>query len=246
MSGLSSIQQKIVNAVLNGLAEACNDSVAFNGFEYPDIKPEYLLTVNVAQQIRRECDDLAIRLEEKTSEVVEKCIPDASKDLMEYFTNLKNFGEKISREGKFDIVLYPNSYREKVMAVVELKGFQASTNGIQEDIRRIAEFLVEDTTLQFGLVAYIRDDRKCFTKARMAGRVEQVRIRYQKLLNKHFNNNLQITTTADARTVYETLFKNDEEINSFDDEDLGDEVKERVHYVGVIVLVERKSTKAII
>jgi hypothetical protein len=196
------MQHKIVSAILSGLRAACSDSVAFNGFEYPDIKPEYLLTVNVAQQIKRECEDLVIRLEETTSEVAKKCLPGAAKDLIEYFTNLKNFEEKVSRDGKFDIVLYPDSYRENALAVVELKGFQAPTDGIREDIR--------------------------------------TRVRYQKLLNKHFGNNLQITTTAHADTVYDTLFKNEEEINAYDDEDLGDEVKERVHYVGVVVLVERK------
>ena len=67
--------QALNSSIIKGIYYAYEDSAKFNGFINPIIKPEYLITVNVAKSIREDFD-LIIKLEVDNPEHVDPLIPE--------------------------------------------------------------------------------------------------------------------------------------------------------------------------
>ena len=104
-----------------------------------NIKPEYLLTISVADELTEGFDgicglDLEIRLEEPTKAV--------SVDLMittlGYQAYFKSPKHKVKRKGKVDIYVKHN---DATSWVVELKGFDPSATETNKEMVRLIEFL---------------------------------------------------------------------------------------------------------
>jgi hypothetical protein len=112
-----------------------------------NIKPEYLLTIAVADALSQGFDeiagvDLEILLEESTRRISADLQIQTS-GLSNYFAEqLKNF---ISRKGRVDIYLKSDSARW----IVEVKGLDPATKEIQKELIRLSEFLSANAT---GLV----------------------------------------------------------------------------------------------
>lgn len=102
------------------------------------IKPEYLLTISVADALTLGFDgisglDLEIKLEEPTKSICADLIINAV-GLSAYFKSPKH---KVGRKGKVDIYV---KYNAKSW-IVELKGFDPSGAEINKEIIRLLEFL---------------------------------------------------------------------------------------------------------
>ncbi|MEA0907767.1 hypothetical protein QT917_000750 [Xanthomonas campestris pv. campestris] len=102
------------------------------------IKPEYLLTISVADAITDGFSnihgmDLTIKLEEPTKSICFNLMSNAV-GLREYF---KRERHKVSRRGKVDIFVE----HERNCWIIELKGFDPSLTEIRKDLVRLAEFL---------------------------------------------------------------------------------------------------------
>lgn len=102
------------------------------------VKPEYLLTVSVADALTNGFDqicgiDLEIKLEEPTSVISADLLMNAV-GLSNYFTTTKH---KINRKGKVDIYVKHDSESW----IIELKGFNPSATDIKKEIIRLLEFL---------------------------------------------------------------------------------------------------------
>lgn len=102
------------------------------------IKPEYLLTVAVADALTDGFEnfhgmDIQIRLEEPTKSVLFDLVTSSS-GFKKWF---KEARPKISRKGKVDIFVITNTTRH----AVELKGFDPSASELEKDLVRLREFL---------------------------------------------------------------------------------------------------------
>ena len=102
------------------------------------IKPEYLLTISVAEALTDGFDnisglDLEIKLEEPTKAICADLIINAV-GLDAYFKSPKH---KVGRKGKVDIYVKHNAKSW----IVELKGFDPSEAEINKEVIRLLEFL---------------------------------------------------------------------------------------------------------
>ncbi len=102
------------------------------------IKPEYLLTVSVADSLTKGFEnicglDLEIKLEEPTHAICADLLVNAV-GFNVYFKLLKH---KVSRKGKVDIYVKHDTRSW----VIELKGFNPSVTEIRKEIIRLLEFL---------------------------------------------------------------------------------------------------------
>lgn len=102
------------------------------------IKPEYLLTISVADAITDGFSgihgiDLTIKLEEPTKFICSNLMGNVL-GLRKYF---KRERHKVTRRGKVDIFVE----HEKDCWIVELKGFDPPSGEINKDLVRLTEFL---------------------------------------------------------------------------------------------------------
>lgn len=128
---------KIEDQLLDGLKAGVNRHWRY-AKELLQIKPEYLLTVSVADQLTEGFDnfsgiDVQIRLEEPTKSVAFDLLSGAI-GLNKWFKAEK---PKISRKGKVDIF----ATTQNNCFVIEIKGFDPSANELKKEFIRLQEFL---------------------------------------------------------------------------------------------------------
>ncbi len=128
---------KIEERILTGLKAGVDRHWRYTK-ELLHIKPEYLLTVAVADVLTEGFDnihglDIQIRLEEPTKSVVFDVLSTAI-GLKKWFKVGK---PKISRKGKVDIFVVT----EKTRHAIELKGFDPSAPELVKELVRFQEFL---------------------------------------------------------------------------------------------------------
>ena len=82
--------QALNSSIIKGIYYAYEDSAKFNGFINPIIKPEYLITVNVAKSIREDFD-LIIKLEEPTDNFLNESADKL--DILNHYQYIKHFKE---------------------------------------------------------------------------------------------------------------------------------------------------------
>ena len=118
------------------------------------IKPEYLLTVSVAdamtQGFENVCGlDLEIKLEEPTHAISADLLMNAV-GYPNYFKSPKN---KVSRKGKVDIYV-KHAYDRRSWAI-ELKGFDPSRTEVDKEITRLLEFLATNNGNNYCCGCYL-------------------------------------------------------------------------------------------
>jgi hypothetical protein len=232
---------KLIKAIFRGLTNACYESVNFNQFLYPDIKPEYLLTVNIAQSLFFGFpDELIIKIEEQTEEF--KRTSTEIGDLMRFFKTLKNF--VIERNGRVDIGLH-NKIGDSI-GLIEVKGFNQPDNLIVKDIKRIINFLSDThglNNIYFGISAFLVEHKMCYFKTKKQEGIDSFKDRYNKLIESEFK---EYFGTFDFEIYVETSYNElltEEEFESIDDEDMADTLKEQAHYIGVVIEVIKKGSR---
>jgi hypothetical protein len=120
-----------------------------------DIKPEYLMTVAVADALSEGYDDIhgldiQIRLECPTRQIAYQLVSDAV-GLKQWFAIKKDV--KINRKGRADIL----ATADKTSHLVELKGFDPSKAQIEKELVRIQEFFALNAgqnTLRAGHIVF--------------------------------------------------------------------------------------------
>lgn len=128
---------KIEDQLLAGLKDGVDRHWRYTK-ELLHIKPEYLLTVAVADALTNGFDifhglDIQIRLEEPTKSVLFELVT-RSGGLKKWFKSEK---PKLSRKGKVDIFLMT----ESTCHAVELKGFDPSAAELEKDLVRLQQLL---------------------------------------------------------------------------------------------------------
>lgn len=234
---------KLRNAVFGGLKDACEYSIDFNQYFYPDIKPEYLITVCVAQSLLANFNtEIIIKIEEPTREFKRQSSDIG--DLMRYFNHINNF--ILRREGRVDIGIH-NKERQSICPI-EIKGFNQTPNLIISDIERLIDFLSynqKNNSIEIGVLAFLEEHKKCFIDTNKDDGLKKIKEKYEKLINNNFRTHyMYLDFSVEVDTSYESLFT-DEEFESIDPDYYDEFLREKVHYVGVVLTIQKKKPNQI-
>lgn len=137
---------EVAKCVLDGLENAHKEYFEWSDGEYIWSAPEYLLTVNIAKELKKSKEVKYLTLEDNVEYILENA-------------NVECKGEihkALRKDGRFDIVLW-GSDKEPTppIAIVEVKNKVYCFGRIEEDIERIKQtLLMMQSTIEFGLMAF--------------------------------------------------------------------------------------------
>lgn len=243
--------KELNTSIFIGLRNAYENSRKFNGYINPYVKPEYLLTVNVAQAISSDFD-VIIKLEESTEnlkmESADKC------DFIAYFNYISQYKDIANlREGRIDLVLYEDE--GKAVYPIEIKGFDTPLRNKQLlyfDIDRILIFLTDKTgssNICFGTVAFIQE-LQASLESEIIQAASNIINEYSSILGIVYKDKLDsFRFEVYCEPIFNNLFKSIDEINSYAEEDSDDQVSfadaidEKGLYAGIIINITKRELK---
>lgn len=241
-------KEQFESAIFKGLMNACEDAVHFSGHISAKIRPEYVVTVNVAKALF-EIDysgygsNFTVRFEEKTAKFATACVPHSNgRDIF----NLINSRYNTKRNGRIDIAVYDES-GQRPICPIEVKDFEPSKLELALDLERNIQFLrvndihAELSTVEFAFLASLEEHKNCVNKGSKDFGLRSLETRYRKMLADIIADNNDIIITITARTVAEDLLEDsfDHTKEGMDDYDFAEMVAEKYHYVGIIITAER-------
>lgn len=171
---------KFVDRVLEGLEKGVDRHWRYTK-EMFNIKPEYLLTVAVADALADGYDnisgiDVQVRLEASTQTVAYTIVQEAT-SIKDWFRVKKEL--KLSRTGRTDVFAIANRQNN----IVELKGFDPNKAQLEKELLRVQEiFSINEgtNTLAGGHVAFPSlTDRKKWLEKYGAALVTDPYLRYE-------------------------------------------------------------------
>ncbi len=242
--------KEIENRIFKGLKSTCSDAILFNHEFEDDIRPEYLITVNIAKAIGElnsaPGSPLIVRLEESTKEFTTRCVPDmsweGSQDSIKIFapTIFRN-RHNTERNGRFDICVYEGQY-EKPVTAIELKLIDPTEQAIKDDIARLSEILhLNDNTgtskVKYTYFACVEINKDIKFKNQRQGNLAAVKEKYHKWLENLTDDKTGFDVCALNIDDLKTLTANKMTGDPIFDSDL---VAYAKHYVGVIVRLMKK------
>jgi hypothetical protein len=147
-------ESKIKQAIMHGMAQACEDMSSFCDQPEKQFNAEYLFTVATARAISDlngpPADPYKIKIEHATKQLGRDCLKPFVRQagaLQKGSTILrhKHAIPSVSRNGRVDIAIYDDGYNsgyfgEKPLCVIELKGFNPPKHQILQDVRRNLQF----------------------------------------------------------------------------------------------------------
>jgi hypothetical protein len=241
----------IQEAIFLGLENACKDAYHFTGEVNAKIKPEYIVTVNIAKGLfslnKGETGygyGIIIKFEEPTATFATACVP---RIIVEDLFNMKLGSlQNTERNGKIDICIY-NESGERPICPIEVKDFNPSKGEVLSDIKRNLQLMQLDDTqtggsiLDYAFISTLEEHKNCFSKKNVDSGLKKVKLKYEKWV-KPFNDNLtDIVISVDVKTVAHQLIGPDTNFQGMDDMEIADRVAETYHFIGVIITLDRKS-----
>lgn len=241
-------------AIFTGLTNACEDAYHFTGEVNSKIRPEYIVTVNVAKGLftinGRQSGygyEFILKFEEDTPTFAMACVPQMIADNI---FNMKTRGfQDTDRSGKIDICVYDQS-GDKPICPIEVKGFCPSKAEVVKDLERnlqLLELIDKETgasTLEFAFLAALEEHKNCLTEKNIDTGLAKVKAKYEKRL-KTFKGKLKdIELTVTTKTVAKNLIAAGTSFAGMDDMDIADRVAETYHFVGVIMTLEKKKSSS--
>lgn len=181
-----------------------------------ELKPEYLVTVKIIDRIIKQfietpSSNFAVKLEERTKNVFERCFQDLTRvDVESKRIKFKprEKKESIKRKGKFDVTIYKKNNFSKIdsyrtYCVIEIKNFETSYKKIKSDLDRIQELIcctdndVSQNSCQYGILTFsIKLNKKMTRDALFDNKLDQIIDNKKANIIKHLdiddNNNVFI------------------------------------------------------
>jgi hypothetical protein len=176
MSQTLPTRDEITQAIFEGLRNACEDGKHFTGQEDFMIRPEYIITVNIAKALFEiqgyylgHGYGYKVILEGNTRSFASGAFPTFRSDTADIFhkasLDLDPIELNATRNGRVDIVIFDD--KDQSFSAIEVKGFNPSVPKVSDDIIRIIDFInLEDGTgsvsnVKFGFFAALaRSDAK--------------------------------------------------------------------------------------
>lgn len=181
------------------MARSCADMVDFTDDPAKPPNAEYLLTVNVAKEIRNlnysAGDPYDIRLEEHTEQFARNCLFPSKfvgHPLAHVSTKFRLGTPKINRNGRIDVAVYeniPNNgyFGAQPICAIELKGLNPKMSSALSDMRRNLEFFrvsgnTGGSVLRFSIFAALHSFKRSSDEDRVQANEVKLKEKYQKAL----------------------------------------------------------------
>lgn len=194
----SEIITLIEKHILKGLYQTCKDLRLFSSDDDIIIKPEYLISVNIAKSISEVNKHqliplLDIKLEEKTSSFSINSVPIFSKvsDMFDIFTQKIRGFNNTSRNGNIDITIYLNS---NPLTAIEVKQVNPSNKLVKKDIARIEELLyikdkhTGETSVDQTYFTSFEICKKSKLDSEIIEHIKNTKIKYRNMINSSVAN----------------------------------------------------------
>ena len=248
--------KEIEKKIYKGLKDTCVDAINFNGSFNAEVKPEYLITMNIAKAI----GELnfypgylfSFMQEEQTKEFATRCVPNIEwKDI--FAPTIFRTAQNTDRNGRFDIAIYEED-KENPLTAIEVKLINPSENDIKDDIKRLTEILhLQDNKTGCSKVKHtyftcveLNEDVKFEKDA-----IENIKVVKTKYLGWTSNILTELSKESKiyASTTHQVAALNiDESLLLTPEKRTGDDIfdgdlySQAKHFVGVIVRLTKKSS----
>lgn len=249
-------KEEFEKLIFEGLRKSYLDAYSFTGQINSVIRPEYLITVNIAQSIdsinKRNKDfgsPLIIKLEEPTYRFAMACVPLFSDPNSLFNNDIRGVHDSEERPGRVDLAIYEhtdNTFDKKPYAVIEVKGFVNNVAIVKKDLERNLEFhgLLDNKTgasrLDTSYMVFIHQHEKCVLTTRKQEGINKLKGAYRNYLSNFrlFNDkSTALTFRVEADTIAEHLI--DPDNNDWPEEVLQGIYEESYHYIGVLLVIEK-------
>ena len=250
--------------LFEGLKKSYLDSLNFSGNIDSDIKPEYLVTVNIAKKI---CtlntypgEHLIIKMEENTYKFAMSCVPLLSKPNSIFDSKVRGFLDTENRSGKsankekIDIAVYQKTRNgletQTPYTVVEIKPFIKGFSGIEKDLIRNFKFhTLEDqktgkSRLDQSYIAALYKHKNCLYEKDKIEKISKIKKEFaEKAKNKIKKHAKTSDHNIEVRIEVETISKNllsDEVVKNLPQELSQIIYEEAYHYIGILTILEKR------
>lgn len=228
---------RVTQAIYNGMYNACEINCRFQHFDYPDLKPEYLLTYNIAEALHREFPENRIILECPSEDFKDSAIPKKA-DIFKAWDYWRN---KIFFKGRIDIVLFEE---DSVLCPIEIKLVNPQKLRIKKDFMRLMACLdkvTEYNGVQFGIFAYVIKPQLCLTREEINDHVHKAIQSAKKFIDDHFGDaEPDFEFVVEGQNIYDNLNRSEADIEGMNPQDVGDLLKESVQLTGIIIKISCK------
>lgn len=240
----------IITKIFEGIKYAFDYTEKTRGQIEALIKPEYLLTVKIAESISS-LNDLTnpayiIRLEEPTSEFSYGCLPNYSSEKF-ILTELK---DSIIRKGKIDIAVYlagknPQFHYPKALFPIEVKSFKNTKYAFLADVERNIEYfkindeITGDSHIELAYCTALEDSR-IYYKEDKASEINRISEKYENWLCNLKKEETNIDFEVKVKTICDHLYSKDDTFDLTEGQTEIDYLSDSYHYIAVIVIIKRR------
>lgn len=238
----------IIEKIKKALHTSCEEAFYFSDDETNLIDAEYLLTVNVAKEVKELNHYFGtpykIFLEHNTKKFSTACTPQFGRKPCQNFLGYKDTirsKNNTKRSGKIDVAIYTSSNGLNIpLCAIEVKGFNPSATAINKDLERNAEYFQftspsGDSTLPFTIFTALHSYKNVWNDEKEAKNLRKLEERYNRIIAKNYNlKNLK--PELKVMTVRRGI---PPDTNNPDLQETGLNGDEDYQFVGVIVTMKR-------
>lgn len=241
----------IADKIIKGIKSAFDYAEKSRGQIEAQLKPEYLLTVKIAESIATLNEQngypLIIKLEEPTLEFSNSCVPNFTPT---NFTFRDSHDSK-TRVGKIDIAVYSGeSHKQfhypKALFPIEVKSFNNTKYCFLADVERNIEFFkikdvnTGDSLLELAYCISLEDSRIQFLEDKEK-EIMRIKEKYGNWLCTLENEEPTIEFNIFTQTICENLYERNYSPNFSEGESETDYFNNSYHYVGVILIMTKRT-----
>lgn len=240
----------IEKKIYKGLKDTCADAILFNGTFNANVKPEYLITANIAKSIGTLNtyfgSPYLIKLEENTKSFALSCVPSMVTESYDIFapTIFRLNTHSTSRRGRLDIAIY-NEDLENPITAIELALVNPPKSKLKADVIRLSEILkLSDAETGVSKVKYtyfacILFDKKIKTAAQVPEYLQRQKSKYSNWMKDILANDM-IKFELVVKTVDDSLLFTSKKFIPGDDLFNSDLHYQAKYFAGLIIRLSKK------
>ncbi|MEB2782161.1 hypothetical protein U3A58_17345 [Algoriphagus sp. C2-6-M1] len=222
-------------SILKGLRNAFTENIELRGFDYANLKPEYLLKYKIATQIKSDFPDYKIELEARTEKFHQR-----SYEIGDFMTEPSFYNKwGIERSGFIDIAIYNSDF--KAICPIEVKLINPQIILVEEDLIRLLDYLkaFDRSSIEGAYFVYIYKKKVFESLEQKQKDIDSAKVKAKNMIC-NFSHEIKSRLEYDffCESIGEfTNFETNDEMEGLDQFELGELIRENFHYVGVVIKI---------